>query len=109
MKKRRSGSVFGIVMIVALAWSNLLHLPWSIWLVWEQIETGLGAGTGMEMLALALLTVELLSLPALLAETVFLVLYGFREHSVRGIRCANICLFAGALLQFGLTNLFLRY
>lgn len=109
MKKIRSGSVFGIVMIVALAWINLLHLPWSIWLVLEQINTGWGGGTDIEMLALAPWTVELLSIPFLLAEIVFLLLFAFRSHSVTGIRTANVCLFAGALLQFGITNLFMWY
>ena len=106
MKKGISCNVFGIILMVLLSWANLLHLLWTVWLTWEQIDTGWGAGTRIEMAALMPLGIQYLSMPVLAAEVVFLVLSA-KGETVRGIRIANICLFAAAILQFGLTDLFM--
>ncbi len=108
MKKTKGSNVFGIILIVALSWANLLHLLWTVWLTVEQIETGWGGGTRIEMLSLAPLTLEMIFAPFLLAEIVYLILSAYSQ-SVKGIKIANICLFVAVLLQYGLTNLFLWY
>lgn len=106
MKKAKDSNVFGIILIVALSWGNLLHLLWTVWLTLEQIETGLHGGTRIEMLALMPWAIEWIFAPFLLAEIVYLIVSA-HKRSVRGIKIANICLFAAILLQYGLTNLFM--
>lgn len=108
MKKTKGSNIFGIILIVALSWGNLLHLLWTIWLTVEQIRTGWGGGTGIEMLALMPWAIEWIFAPFLLAEIVYLVLSAYLP-SVKGIKIANVCLFATILLQYGLFNLFLFY
>ena len=108
MKKEKTCNVLGIVLIVALSWINILHLLWTVWLTVEQINTGWGAGTGIEMMALAPLGIQYISMPVLAVEILFLVL-SVKRKTANGIKIANICLFAVALLQFGLTDLFMFY
>ena len=108
MTKTRSCNVFGIVLIVALAWANLLHIFWTVWLTLEQIKTGWGGGTGMEMLFLAPWFIEVLTFPVLLAEIVYLAL-STRWQTVRGVKIANIILFVLMMVQIGLTHLFVMY
>ena len=108
MTKTKSCNVFGIILIVALAWANLLHILWTVWLTLEQIETGWGGGTGIEMLFLAPWLIEVLSFPVLLAEIVYLALSG-RWTTARGIKIANIILFVLMMVPIGLTHLFVMY
>ena len=108
MKKVRNCNVFGVILIVALSWANLLHIFWTVWLTLEQIETGWGGGTGIEMLFLVPWLIEVLSFPALLAEIVFMILSA-KWKTVRGIRIANIVLFALMMIQISLTHLFVMH
>lgn len=108
MTKTKSCNVFGIILIVALVWANLLHILWTVWLTLEQIETGWGGGTGIEMLFLAPWLIEVLSFPVLLAEIVYFALSA-RWTTARGIKIANIILFVLMMVQIGLTHLFVMY
>ena len=72
----------------------------------EQIKTGWGYGTDMEMLALLPWMTELLSAPVLLAGVVYGILSIFFRHEKR-LMVTNALLFALAAAQIGLTNLFL--
>lgn len=105
MKRNERINVFGAIMITPLALVNLCHLGWTYWLVAEQIRTGWGFGTNMEMMMLAPWMTELLSMPVLIAEVVFLVLACFKRPH-RGLLIANIALFTSAAIQFFLTNFF---
>ena len=108
MKKHTGMSIFGIFVIVALTLCNLAHLLWTIWLCAEQLQTGWGGGTGLELGVLYPWLTELLCLPGLLGSAVFFILSIFRRPQRKLITATGI-LFSLLLLQFGLTNLFIWY
>lgn len=108
VKPRKKMDTFAIVMLVALCQANLCLVLWTVWLTLEQIQTGWGGGTGMEMLALLPWMAELLCLPVLLAGLVYLVMCFIRKQS-RGLLIANIILFVSLLAQIAAINLFLFY
>ena len=108
MRKGRKMYVFAALLLTALSAVNLLHLIWTVWLTVEQIQTGWGYGTNMEMLALLPWAVEFLCAPVLIAAVVYGVLSIFFPHEKR-MMVMNAVLFCCAVLQFGLTNLFLFY
>lgn len=108
MKKKKTLDNFAIVMVIALAAVNLLQLLWTVWLTLEQIKTGWGWGTGIEMLAIMLWLTELVCLPFLLVAVIYLILSFFR-HQNRKLLLANSILFACAVAQLVVTNLFLFY
>ena len=108
MKPKKKMDTFATVMLVAFSQANLLMLIWTIWLTAEQIRTGWGWGTGIEMLAIALWMAELLCLPVLLAGLVYAVMCFYRKQS-RGLLIANIALFVCLVAQIAVTNLFLFY
>lgn len=101
-------NVFGIINIVLLTLVNLAHLLWTVWLAMEQVSTGWGYGTNMEMAVLMPWLIELICLPAMIAGVVYLILSCFLLHR-KGIWIANILLFACAAVQFVVTNLFIWY
>lgn len=100
--------IFGIILLAALTISNLLHLPWSVWLIWEQAETGWGSSTGMELAVLYPWLTEVLCAPVLIAAAVYFILCVFRKPH-RGIPIANLCLTGLLILQYILTNLFIWF
>lgn len=108
MKTKKPMNTFAVSMVAALAPANLVHLGWTVWLTLEQIETGWGWGTGIEMLALALWMAELACLPVLLLGVIYFVASFFRQQK-KGLLIANIGLFACLVLQIAVTNLFLYF
>ena len=99
---------FGIVTVCALAAGNVLHLLWTVWLVSEQVETGWGYGTTMELGVLWPWLTEVLCAPALMLGAVYLVLATFKPTRKR-LRIGNIASFAVLALQYAVTNLFIWY
>lgn len=108
MKRYHAMNVFGVILIVMLALVNLGHVLWTWWLISEQLQTGWGYGTNMEMLVLMPWMTELVCVPAMIAGVVYLVLSFFLRHK-KGILAANIILFACAAVQIGVTNLFIWF
>ena len=106
MQKGKKMRVLATLLLVALSWVNLLHLLWTVWLTVEQVKTGWGYSTDLEMLALLPITQETLSIPILVACVVYFILSIFYPHEKRLLR-TNILLFSAAVLQFGLTQLFM--
>ena len=96
------------VVLAALIPANFLHLGWTYWLAAEQIETGWGGGTGIEMLALALWMLEALCLPVLALGVIYFVLSCYRRQKKKML-VANIVLFTMLAAQIVVTNLFLFY
>ena len=96
------------VVLAALIPANFLHLGWTYWLTAEQIKTGWGGGTGMEMLVLALWMLEVLCLPVLGLGIVYFVL-GLNRRQKKKILAANIVLFIALTAQIVMTNLFLFF
>ena len=96
------------VVLAALIPANFLHLGWTYRLTAEQIKTGWGGGTGIEMLALALWMLEALCLPVLGLGIVYFVL-GLNRRQKKKILAANIVLFIALAAQIVMTNLFLFF
>jgi hypothetical protein len=99
---------FAVIMLVALSQANLCQVLWTVWLTLEQIETGWGGGTGMEMLALLPWMAELASVPVLIAGVVYGIMSCFRKQN-KGLLVANVALFVLLLGQIVTINLFLFY
>lgn len=108
MKRYHVMNVLGVALIIMLSLVNLSHLLWTIWVVVEQVKTGWGHGTDMELGVLYPWLTELICAPAMVTAVVYLALSAFLRHK-RGILIANIVLFVCALVQFGLTNLFIAF
>lgn len=108
VKPKKKMDTFAVVMLVALCQANLCFVLWTVWLTLEQIRTGWGGGTGMEMLALLPWMTELACVPVLLAGVVYGILSFFRKQN-KGLLIANILLFVALLTQIVLINLFLFY
>ena len=107
MKKKSEGMlVFGAIVTLMLSIVNLSHMLWTWWLVSEQIETGWGYGTNMEMGVLYPWMTELICVPAMIAAVVYLIMSCFKGHS-KLLLALNILLFVCALGQFVVTNLFI--
>lgn len=101
-------TIFGIVMLSLLSLVNLSHILWTYWLTVEQIKTGWGFGTSIELAVLYPWLTELFCAPVLLAAAVYLILSCFKEQR-KSILIANCILFAAAIAQYLLTNLFIWY
>jgi len=108
MANRKSMDIFGGLTIGLLSIVNLLHLLWTVWLTAEQLQTGWGFGTGMELVVLYPWLTELICLPGMITGAVFLILSIFKP-SKKGILSATLCLFIAAIIQYVLTNLFIFY
>ena len=98
-------AVFSNILTPLLALVNVSHLLWTVWLTVEQVKTGWGYGTGISTLGIVPLMTQMLSVPVLLAAVLFFILACFKRQPKR-VLIADVCLFAAALLQFGLFHLF---
>lgn len=108
MKKSNGMNAFGILTGIILFVANFLHSLWSVWLTAEQIDTGWGYGTNMEMAVLYPWFFEVLCIPAFLAGVVFLLMYIWKR-SEKWIAISVGTLFACYFLQVILTNLFIFF
>ena len=110
-------AVFAAILLCVLGITNLVNLPWFVWLTIEQIETGWGFSTNMEMLALLPLGIEFLSLPVILLATIYVVLSlvpAIKQNYLNSERPdnrkmfkANLILLIVLCLQIVITNVFI--
>ena len=112
MKTQKKSStavyVYGIVMIFIQALSNIANAPWTIWLTAEQIDTGWGGGTGIEMLALLPFTSYVFTIPVIIGVLLYFTLHVFKG-SDRTIFITNIVLLLLLVSQIAITILFMFY
>lgn len=108
MKHSSKLTVFSNILTPLLALTNVSHLLWTCWLIAEQVRTGWGFGTNMELAVLYPWLTELLCTPVLLASLVYFILSCFYKPN-RTALIINICLFAATIVQFTLTNLFIFF
>ena len=101
-------TVFGCLTLAAAAGGNLLHGLFTLWAVVEQMNTGWGYGTDMEMAVLAPWFVELLCIPVFMAGVVFFLL-NIKRRTPKGIVIANAVLCGMLALQIGVFNLFIHF
>ena len=108
MKEHKGMNVFGAIVMVLMAVVNLLHGFWTYCLIAEQIKTGWGFSTNLEMMVLMPWMLELICLPVLLTEVVYFIMSCFKRHD-RSVTVWNIVLFSLAIAQYLVTNLFIFY
>ena len=107
-KSRVGMTVFGGITLVSAFFGNLAHSLFTLWVVIEQMKTGWGYGTDMEMAVLAPWFVELLCIPVLTAGAVFF-LVNIKQRAPKGIVTANAVLYGMLALQIGVFNLFIHF
>lgn len=101
-------SAFGAAVNVAAVAADLIHAPFTLLLIFEQIKTGWGYGTDVEMFALYPWMIEFLALPILPAEIVFLILSIFLRPK-RSVLLLSAILTGLLISQYVILNLFLFY
>lgn len=98
-------TVLGIVAAVAAGQANLCHLLFTIWAISEQLDTGWGYGTNMEMAVLLPWTIELLCIPVFILGLVYFIL-ARKKPTSKLLRNGCAALYGVLLLQIFLFNLF---
>ncbi len=101
-------NIFGGLIIAPMLLVNIANAFWTLWLTIEQIATGWGFATNLELGVLYPWMFEAISLPFILLCLVFLIISFFKKPQ-KWILITNIVLFTLAVLQIGLTNLFIWY
>lgn len=101
-------TTFGTLTIISSSFVNVWNILWTIQLTIEQFKTGWGYGTAIKLGAFWPWLCEIVSIPFIIAAIVFLIVAIFKKPR-RWIVITNIVLLGVALLQFGLSNLFLFY
>ncbi len=101
-------NIFSIIMIILLVLINLAHLLWTVWLTIEQVKTGFGFGTNMELGVLYPWLTEILSSPVIITEIIYIIISIFKKPK-KSLLVTNICLFGAVILQYLITNLFIWY
>lgn len=108
-------AVFAAIVLCILMIGNLVNLPWFVWLTIEQIETGWGYSTDMEIMALLPIAVGFLSLPVLLVALIYIVLClipAIKQNYLNSVNNhkmfkINVILFIVLILQIVITNVFI--
>lgn len=108
MKKSNAVMVYGIVSICTLFIANILNAIPTICLIVEQIKTGWGYGTNLEIGVLWPWTIEILCIPLIIFGIVYLIIYFFKPSNIK-IFITNLALFLVLLLQYFITNLFIWF
>lgn len=65
----------GILLSIPFALLNLAHIAFPIWLIAEDIRWGTVEGTGIEMMFLLPYMIELISIPLVIVQIVYLFIY----------------------------------
>ncbi len=102
----QNDDAFGVITLIFAAIGNIINLPWTAWLVAEQIKTGFGFGTDMEMAALLPWIAEVLSLPVIVLGIVYFVTMILKGKSKRFLK-PNVIFYALLIFQITITNLFM--
>lgn len=108
MKENNAVTVYGVVSIYVLFIANLLNIIWTIWLTVEQIKTGWGFGTNLEIGVLLPWTVEILCIPLIIVGIVYFIIHFFKPSYIK-IFIVNVVLFSILLFQYFITNLFIWF
>ena len=84
---------------------NLLHIIWPVWLMIEDVKTGKMYGTGIELVVLYPMILQLCTILFVLAEIIFyIVIYKVKYFHVR-----NFVVFMFYLFQVGFFYLLLAF
>ena len=109
--------IFGAITWCALIFVNLVNLPWFVWLLIEQVQTGWGYGSDMEIMVLLPLAVEFLCIPVFFVALIYVVLCYIPKIKQNYLNSGqpdnykvfkiNVGLLIGFVLQIGVTNVFI--
>lgn len=108
MKSNKRMTDCGILLIVLQAFANAIQLLFTVWLTVEQIETGWGFTTHMEMMVLLPFMLELLCAPVVILGIAYGILCIFYKTKP-SVRNANLILLGALILQYALTHLFIWF
>ncbi len=107
--KQKKFDVLGLITVILQALLHLLHYPWLLWLTIEQMQTGWGYGTNIEMaFLLPFLSQIFFFLPLAFVAFGLTVFRAIKRNSIPFL-IANIVLWITFALQIGLFYLFIWY
>ena len=92
--------VFTLILLIIFIGFNLIHFPFLYQLIREDIVTGRVHGTGIEMLAIVPWIIEIISIPVIIGQIVYLII--FRKIKINNK--ANIIFFILYIIQIVLFN-----
>lgn len=96
----------GVITAILAVMCNIINFPWTLWLASEEIQTGFGYGTNIEMAALFPWMTELLSLPFIVVGIVYFVTAILKGKRKRFLK-PNVILYVLLIFQITITNLFM--
>ncbi len=99
---------FGWLTAPLLGLANLIQLFWTVWLTEEQIRTGWGYPTNLELAVLYPWITQLLLLPVVIGAGI-LLLYAAIKRNRGVILWVDLGLWLLLLLQYGVTDLFIFF
>ena len=97
--------VFSIILMVIFIIINLLHIIWPVWLIIEDIKTGTMHGTGIELAVLYPMILQLCTIPFVLAEIIYYIVF----YKVKYFHVGNFVAFMFYLFQVGFFYLLLSF
>lgn len=106
MKETSGIKVFRVVIMLILILANLLHIGYTWWIVDEQIETGFGYGTNIEMGAFFIWMFEFLLIPVFVIGLAYFIYCLIKKVNKKKM-IINLLLYILLILQVFITNLLL--
>lgn len=94
-----------VLLLLVFVIINLLHIIFPIWLISEDIEAGTMEGTGIEMMFLLPLMIEIMSIPLVIAEIAYLI----TARKVKYMKLPNVIVFALYVVQVALFYFLLHF
>ncbi len=101
--------VLGLITVILQSLLNLLHYPWFAWLLSEQLKTGWGYGTNIEMGFLLPFFLQIFFFVPLALVALGLIIFRIIKRNSIPLLIANASLFVAFVLQVGLFYLFVWY
>lgn len=99
----------GLITVILQSLLNLLHYPWFAWLLSEQIKTGWGYGTDIEMAFLFPFFLQIFFFFPTAIVALGLIVFRIIKRNSIPFLIANASLFAAFALQVALFYLFVWY
>ena len=93
--------VFSIILLIIFIGFNLIHLPFLYQLIREDIISGTVHGTSIEMLALVPWIIEIISIPCIIGQIIYLII--LRKQKINDK--ANLIIYILYIIQIVLFNI----
>lgn len=98
----------GFIPLLILIISNVIHLPLTISIIFEQINTGFGYGTDYELGVLYYWIIEFILILPIILSLIFILIM-FKEKNLKKEILNRLILLLILILQIALSNLFIFY